>query len=149
MGRREGRLQDVRGALVLARGAELATGRDAQVAATVAVEQATEDGGRVEAPRAVPVDRPIAGDERGRMAVADERVIGDGRIAPARTRGPMHLAAPAPWPGGPRRLAARQGGPAGTPRRQLVGCAAVVLAGEQPRVRGLVAVGHRGRGEAP
>ena len=45
----------------------------------LAVEQAGEDAGRVEARHAEPVDRPVRSDQRTRVAVREERVVGDRR----------------------------------------------------------------------
>ena len=47
--------------------------------ARLAVEQAAEDTGRVEARHAQPVDRPVRRDQRAGVAVGDERVVGDRR----------------------------------------------------------------------
>ena len=44
----------------------------------LAVEQAAEHARRVEAWNAEPVDRPVGRDERARVAVREERVLGDG-----------------------------------------------------------------------
>ena len=48
--------------------------------AALAVEQAAERAARVEARQAAPVDRAGAGDQRGAVAVADQRVVGDRRV---------------------------------------------------------------------
>ncbi len=47
--------------------------------AGLAVEQAAEHARRVEARDAEPVDRPVGRDERARVAVGEERVVGDRR----------------------------------------------------------------------
>src|SRR5581483_1894897 len=73
--------EHVRGAPVLAPRVTRAAGRHLPVAAPAAVEQATEDRRRVEAAGAIPVHRAVAADQRRRVTVADQRVIGDRRIA--------------------------------------------------------------------
>src|SRR5687768_7974699 len=53
-------------------------------AAFARVEQATEDGRAVEPRPAQPVQRAVGRDERGRVRVADERVVAYGPVAPPR-----------------------------------------------------------------
>ena len=55
-------------------------GSDAVVPTAVGVEDRGEDARRVEARAAVPVDRPVRGDERDRVQVADDAVFLDRRI---------------------------------------------------------------------
>src|SRR5581483_6482972 len=52
-------------------------GHDLAVPAAVPVEQSGEDAAGVEARHAAPVDRRLRRHERSRVAVADERVVGD------------------------------------------------------------------------
>ncbi len=46
----------------------------------VGVQDRAEDARRVEARAAVPVDRPVGADERDRVQVADQPVLGDGQV---------------------------------------------------------------------
>ena len=54
---------------------------DLEVAAAAGVEQAAERGRPVEPPRTEPVDRSLARDQRGGVAVADDSVVGDREVA--------------------------------------------------------------------
>ena len=54
---------------------------DRAVTAALAVEQPAERAARVEARQAAPVDRSVPGDERGAVAVADQRVVADRRVS--------------------------------------------------------------------
>jgi hypothetical protein len=49
--------------------------RDGESAAALRVEQAAEEGRRIEARRAHPRDRAVATDQRGGRAVADQAVV--------------------------------------------------------------------------
>src|ERR1700744_2840446 len=72
---------------------------DREVAALVPIEQATKTTIGIEPGQAAPVDGAGARNQRGGMAIADERVIGDrrinrlagGRIRDARGSPPPHL----------------------------------------------------------
>src|SRR5205823_4772360 len=95
----------------------------------VPVEQAPEAAARIESRQAAPVDGPLPGDQRGRVAVGDETVVADRRVLGA---GHIHLtwfagAAPGGYLSGEpanriRRLRAagprphRRGAPAGIAR---------------------------------
>src|SRR5262249_7860698 len=61
---------------VLARDLRVADGPDAP-AARALVEQVAEHRRAVEPRAAQPVDRAVAPDERGRVAVGEQRVVGD------------------------------------------------------------------------
>src|SRR5207302_1078847 len=58
-------------------------GDDLAVAAPVPIEKAAEDAARVEAGHAAPVDGRVLGDQGRGVAVPDEGVVADGRVAPA------------------------------------------------------------------
>ncbi len=62
-------------------------GRDHERPAAVGVEDAAECRRRVEAGEARPVDRAVTSDQRRRVAVSDERVVGDAVHGPARFLG--------------------------------------------------------------
>ena len=78
-GRLPRRHQHVRARLVRPRGGMVDPERRQPEEAGLAVEQAAEDARRVEGRDAQPVDRPVRGDERARVAVREERVVGDRR----------------------------------------------------------------------
>ena len=80
---------------------------DRAVPAPLPVEQPGECTARVEPGKAAPVDRGRAGDQRGRVAVADQRVVGDREICVV---------------AGHRRLGAARDSPAGGPGRSLPVC---------------------------
>ena len=65
-------------------------------AAALGVEDAREHRGRVDVRQAQPVDRAVAGDQRGRATVADERVVADRRVAVDALHGRI-LPTSAPW----------------------------------------------------
>jgi hypothetical protein len=60
---------------------------DPVVAAATPVEDRAEHARRVEVGAAVPVDRPVRADQRGRVQVADDPVLGDRQIARERAAG--------------------------------------------------------------
>ncbi len=74
-----GRLEHVRARLVGARGRVVDPERPEAEGAGLAVEQAAEHARRVEARDAEPVDRAVGRDQRARVAVGQERVVGDRR----------------------------------------------------------------------
>ncbi len=74
-----GRLEDVRPGHVGARRRMGDLERAEAEEAGLAVEEAAEDARRVEARNAQPVDRAVGSDERTRVAVGQERVVGDRR----------------------------------------------------------------------
>jgi hypothetical protein len=55
----------------------VARGRDAPAAVGRVTEQRGENRIVIEARQAQPIDRPVATDERGRAAIADQRVVFD------------------------------------------------------------------------
>ena len=65
--------------LVAAPGGHVDAVRAEAEAAGAAIEQRAEDGRRVEARQAQPLDRAVGGDERAGVAVGQERVVGDRR----------------------------------------------------------------------
>ena len=73
----ECRHEDVRAVDVGARVVVDAFRRDVERSAALGVQHAAEHRRRVEAREARPVDRAVAPDERGRVAVADQRVVAD------------------------------------------------------------------------
>ena len=73
------RQQHVRPRLVDARGGHVDPERPEAERARLAVEQRAEHARRVEARDAQPVDRPVGRDQRARVAVRQERVVGDRR----------------------------------------------------------------------
>ena len=62
-------------------------GREAEEAAALRVEDRAEHAGRVEAAVAVPVDRAVSADERGRVQVADDAVLRDRQVVVSRSVG--------------------------------------------------------------
>ena len=109
-GRFPRRHQHVRVRLIGPRGGMVDPERREAEEAGLAVEQAAEDAGRIEGRNAQPVDRPIGGDERPRVAVREEGVVSDrrerrrrrgalrrrlgvgrGQLAHAATQGPCQL----------------------------------------------------------
>jgi hypothetical protein len=54
---------------------------DPEQAPVVGVEDRREDARRVEARAAIPVDRRVGADERDRVQVTDQAVLGDGQVA--------------------------------------------------------------------
>ena len=79
-GRYEGGLQHVRVLDVLALHAEVNLRRELEGAAALRVEKAREDRLGVEARERQPVDRAVAGDERGRPSVPDQGVVANRRV---------------------------------------------------------------------
>lgn len=77
----EARLQDVGAGEVATAGPIGLRRGDPAVAAAVPIKQPGEDGAGVEAMKAAPVDGAVAGDQCGRVAVADQGVITDRRVA--------------------------------------------------------------------
>ncbi len=73
------RHQHVRACLVRTRGGMVDPERRQPEEAGLAVQQAAEDAGRVEGRDAQPIDRSVRGDERARVAVREEGVVGDRR----------------------------------------------------------------------
>ena len=78
----EAGLQDVRAGEVATAGPIRPCGGDHAVAAATPVEQPAEDWAGIEAVKAAPVDGAVARDQGRRVAVADQRVIADPRVAP-------------------------------------------------------------------
>jgi hypothetical protein len=78
VGLEDERVVEVR-ALVLPR--PLGDRADRAMAAALPVEQAAERASRIEPRQAAPVDRSVSRDQRGAVAVADQRVVGDRRIS--------------------------------------------------------------------
>ena len=66
-------------------------GGETPVAVRFVAEQGGEARGRVEAGQAQPVDRSVAADQRGRVRVADERVVLDRNLFTAASRSPGRL----------------------------------------------------------
>jgi hypothetical protein len=77
----EGHLENVGAGQIGQRGAGGTSRPQAEVAATVGVEQAAEDGGAVEMGQAEPVYRAVGADKCGSAAVADDAVLSDGPVA--------------------------------------------------------------------
>ena len=73
------RRQDVRPRLVHARGGDVDPERRESERASLAIEQGAEHTGPVEARHAQPVDRAVRGHQCARVAVRQERVVGDRR----------------------------------------------------------------------
>ena len=86
VGHQEARDEDVGvGEVELLRTPTLTVGRDAEQAPVLGVENRREDARRVKARTAVPVDRPDGADERNRVQVADQAVLGDRQVARSRS----------------------------------------------------------------
>jgi hypothetical protein len=121
------RLEDVRAGQVAARGRHLDVGRPEAEAAGVAVEDRSEHARRVEARQAEPLHVPVRRQERARLAVGQEAVLGDrreGAGGSAPVGGPLgHSRAPAAgsrsattFPSTSEPGASGSGGPASTRR---------------------------------
>ena len=82
VGRQEARDEDVRvGEVELLRGVLGVRRRDPVEAALVGVEDRREDARGVEPLGAVPVDRPVGADQGNGVEIADDAVLGDGKVA--------------------------------------------------------------------
>ena len=90
-GREEARDEDVRVREVeLLRRPLVARRAQGVVAAAVLVEDRAEHARRVERRAAVPVDRAVRADERDRVQVADQSVLGDREVVPLVIAGHRH-----------------------------------------------------------
>src|SRR5262249_44431720 len=78
--REEARDQDVGIGNVELLGRAVLDRGDPVEATVAAVEDRAEDAGRIEAERAVPVDRPVVADQSDRAQVADHAVVGNRKV---------------------------------------------------------------------